>query len=172
MPQDGSLTAGKLLQQPITLSLAPEQQQLVDWLARSPLHNPQLERQGAALLLACLNARWPKVAGLPLALLDAQIDKHLAYPLQVADLAQWAGLSCARLHTRFIEENGQTPMDYVRRRRLAQALRLLRESRLAVGEIAERCGYQSQSAFTAAFSREYGCTPRKLRANCKQDGDR
>jgi len=165
MPQDGSLAAGDLLQRPDTLSLAPQQQQLVDWLAHSPLNNPQLAQQGAALLLASLNTGWGAAPKLPLAALDAQIDRHLAHPLQVADLARLSGLSPARLHARFIQETGQTPMDYVRRRRLQQALSLLRESTAAIGEIAARCGYQSQSAFTVAFVREYGCSPRELRGN-------
>jgi len=165
MPQDDSLSVDALLQRPDTLNLAPEQQQLVDWLARCPLNNPPLARQGAALLLASLNVRWGAAPKLPLARLDAQIDQHLAHPLQVADLARLSGLSPARLHVRFMQETGQTPMDYVRRRRLQQALSLLRESTLAIGEIAVRCGYQSQSAFTAALRRAYGCSPRELRGN-------
>jgi len=172
MPQDGSLAASDLLQRPDTLGLAPEQQQLVDWLARCPLNHPQLAQQGATLLLASLNVRWGATHKLPFAALDAQIDKHLAHPLQVADLARLAGLSAARLHARFIQETGQTPMDYVRHRRLQQALSLLRESTLAVGEIAACCGYQSQSAFTAALRREYGCSPRELRSNGQENNDR
>jgi len=172
MPQDGSLAAGDLLQRPDTLGLAPEQQQLVDWLAHSPLNHPQLARQGAALLLASLSTCWGAAPKLPLALLDAQIDRHLAHPLQVADLARLSGLSPARLHARFIQEAGQKPMDYVRRRRLQRALSLLRESTLAVGEIAACCGYQSQSAFTAALRREYGCSPRELRGNGQENNDR
>jgi len=172
MPQDGSLAAGDLLQRPDTLGLVPEQQQLVDWLARSPLNNPQLAQQGAALLLASLNARWGAAPKLPLALLDAQIDRHLSHPLQVADLARLSGLSVARLHARFVQETGQTPMDYVRRRRLQQALSLLRESTAAIGDIAARCGYQSQSAFSAAFVREYGYSPRELRGNRQENNDR
>jgi len=173
IPQDDSLDADSGLQQASTLSLAPEQQQLVDWLARSPLNNPKLAQQGAALLLASLNADWRRCPfQLPFALLDAQIDKHLAHPLQVADLARLAELSPARLHARFLNETGQTPMDYVRRRRLAQALRFLRESPLAIGDIAAKVGYQSQSAFTAALRREYGCSPRELRNNPQDVQDR
>ncbi|MGH8353379.1 MAG: helix-turn-helix transcriptional regulator, partial [Pseudomonas sp.] len=100
---------------------------------------------------------------LPLAALDAHIDRHAAHPLQVADLARLAGLSSARFHARFLAETGQTPMDYVRARRLRLARRLLLESAEPVGEIAARVGYSSQSAFTAALSREFGMTPRALR---------
>jgi len=100
---------------------------------------------------------------LPLAALDHYIDQHAAHPLQVADLARLAGLSVARLHARFLVETGRTPMEHIRQRRLQLAEQLLRDSDLAVGEIAARVGYSSQSAFTAALSRHMGMTPRQLR---------
>lgn len=145
-------------------TLDPRQEQLVQWLAASPVADPLIARQGAILLLASLNtpAQSPR-AHLPFARLDAYIDQHAAYPLQVADLAQVADLSCARLHSRFISECGQTPMEYVRQRRLRQALYLLRQTSLAVGDVASRVGYGSQSAFAAAMLREFGASPRALR---------
>ena len=100
---------------------------------------------------------------LPLAALDAHIDQHAARPLQVADLARLCGLSVARFHSRFLAATGQTPMDYLRTRRLLQGRRLLLESALSVAEVAARVGYASQSVFTAALSREFGVTPRSLR---------
>lgn len=145
-------------------TLDPRQEQLVQWLAASPVADPLIARQGAILLLASLNtpAQSPR-AHLPFARLDAYIDQHAAYPLQVADLAQVADLSCARLHSRFISECGQTPMEYVRQRRLRHALHLLRQTSLAVGDVASRVGYGSQSAFAAAMLREFGASPRALR---------
>lgn len=159
----------RLLEQPLTVDLEPAQMQLVDWLASSPIDDPVIARQGAALLLASLSGRRPNdaPAHLPLARLDAHIDRHAAHPLQVADLAQVAGLSSARFHARFLAEAGQTPMDYVRQRRLQLGLRLLRDTPLAIGEIAARVGYASQSAFTAALVRSYGATPRELRREAR-----
>jgi AraC-like DNA-binding protein len=125
-----------------------------------------IAQQGAVLLLASLNNVAPNSVGgrrLPYAALNAHIDQYAAYPLQVADLARVAGLSCARLHARFIAECGQTPMDYIRSRRLHMAVRLLRESALPIGEVANRVGYSSQSAFAAAVMREFGASPGKLR---------
>jgi AraC-like DNA-binding protein len=81
----------------------------------------------------------------------------------VADLAKIADLSVARLHARFIAECGQTPMDYIRTRRLQMARGLLRDSQLPIGEIAARVGYGSQSAFAAAMLREFGLSPRAFR---------
>ncbi|MDP3816489.1 AraC family transcriptional regulator [Pseudomonas sp.] len=156
----------RLLENPAALSLSPAQGQLVSWLAASPINDPVIAQQGAALLLASLaNSAAGQLApaGLPLAALDAHIDRHAAHPLQVGDLARLAGLSVARFHVRFLSATGQTPMDYVRNRRLQLARHLLQHSRLPIGEIAARVGYGSQSAFTAALSRQFGCTARALR---------
>ena len=54
-------------------------------------------------------------------------------------------------------------MDYVRRRRLQLAHQLLQNSNLAIGEIAARVGFSSQSAFTAALTRQFGRSARALR---------
>ena len=156
----------RLLDKPAAVSLNPAQSQLVSWLAASPINDPVIAQQGAALLLASLaNGETSAHAAsrLPLAALNAHIDQHAAHPLQVADLARLAGLSAARFHARFLAETGQTPMDYVRSRRLQLARQLLQGSNLAIGEIAARVGYSSQSAFAAAMLREFGASPGALR---------
>ncbi|MGY4531978.1 AraC-like DNA-binding protein [Pseudomonas sp. TE3786] len=157
----------RLLDRPQTLRLGSAQQQLVSWLANSPINDPVIAQQGAALLLASLASapvESSDAGKLPLSSLDRYIDQHAAHPLQVTDLARLSGLSAARFHTRFLQQTGQTPMDYVRHRRLQLAMQLLRDTSLAVGEIAQRVGYSSQSAFTAALTRSFGTTPRQVRA--------
>ena len=156
----------RLLDTPGRLPLDAGQSQLVSWLASSPVQDPLIAQQGAVLLLASLNNVAPQHLGgrrLPYAALNAHIDQYAAYPLQVADLAQVAGLSTARLHARFVAECGQTPMDYIRSRRLHLAVKLLRETSLPIGEVACRVGYTSQSAFSAAVQREFGASPGSLR---------
>lgn len=156
----------RLLDTPGRLPLDPGQSQLVSWLASSPVQDPLIAQQGAVLLLASLNSVAPQHLGgrrLPYAALNAHIDQYAAYPLQVADLAQVAGLSTARLHARFVAECGQTPMDYIRSRRLHLAVKMLRETPLPIGEVACRVGYTSQSAFSAAVQREFGASPGSLR---------
>ncbi|MDX1297981.1 MAG: AraC family transcriptional regulator [Pseudomonas sp.] len=160
----------RLLDKPAAVSLNPAQSQLVSWLANSPISDPVIAQQGAVLLLASLaHADTPghERNALPLAALDAHIDQHAAHPLQVADLARLSGLSAARFHVRFLSETGQTPMDYVRSRRLQQARQLLQGSTLSIGEIAARVGYSSQSAFTAALTRQFGIPARALRMHRK-----
>ncbi len=162
----------RLLETPGQRLLNNDQAQLVHWLAGSPLHDPVLARQGAILLLASLAAGQQRVeepTQLPLASLDSYIDRHTAHPLQVADLARLAGLSAARFHARFLAETGQTPMDYVRQRRLQLGRDLLRGSHQSVGEIAAQVGYASQSAFTAALVRQFGTTARQLRQEARDN---
>lgn len=168
----------RLLDNPGRLQLNTPQSQLVSWLAASPVDDPLIAQQGAILLLASLNnnnnnnnnASASNITRrLPMAALDAHIDRHAAHPLQVADLAHLAGLSTARLHARFLAECGKTPMDYIRERRLQLALNLLCETALPIGEVASRVGYNSQSAFSAAMLRSFGATPRILR---RESGDK
>lgn len=168
---DHAESSRRLLDNAGRLSLDAGQSQLVAWLANSPVEDPLIAQQGAVLLLASLNNARPDSVGtrrLPYAALNAHIDQYAAYPLQVADLARVAGCS-ARLHARFVAECGQTPMDYIRSRRLHKAVTLLRESMLPIGEIACRVGYSSQSAFAAAVLREFGTSPGKLR---REAGDK
>ncbi|MGY4639138.1 AraC family transcriptional regulator [Pseudomonas sp. TE24901] len=156
----------RLLDEPARLTLDTRQSQLVQWLAHSPVDDPLIVQQGAVLLLASLNhPQAQPVPGkrLPYTAFNAYIERHVAHPLQVADLARIADLSVARLHARFIVECGQTPMDYIRSRRLQMALKLLRETPLPIGEVADRVGYSSQSAFAAAMLREFGASPGALR---------
>jgi len=158
--------AQHLLERPAALRLSPTQSQLVGWLAASPINDPIISEQGAALLLASL-ASGCEPAGqrcsLPLAAIQAYVDRHLSHPLEVRDLATVAGLSVQRFHARFVSETGLTPQAFIRLRRLHQGRELLLSTPLPVGEIAARVGYASQSAFTAALGRQYGGTPRAVR---------
>lgn len=156
----------RLLDRPARLPLDPRQRQLVQWLATSPVDDPLIVQQGAVLLLASLNHPLDQpvpVRRLPYAAFNAHIERNAAHPLQVADLARIARLSVARLHARFVAECGQTPMDYIRSRRLHMAQGLLRETLLPIGEIAAHVGYASQSAFAAAVLRQFGASPGALR---------
>ncbi|MFK0314142.1 AraC family transcriptional regulator [Pseudomonas sp. NPDC090233] len=163
----------RLLDQPAAIGLDDRQQQLVDWLAASAMDDPLIARQGAGLLLASLSPTAAAIVApskrLPYAAFDRYIEEHAAYPLQVADLARIAGLSSARLHARFAAECAMTPMDYIRQRRLLKARQLVIQTLLPMGEIAAQVGYGSQSAFSAAMLRAFGCSPGALR---RESGDK
>lgn len=127
----------------------------------------------AATLLGCLHARLageppPAPRRLDLARLDRFIERHLASRLSVGDLARQACLSEAHFRHCFREQTGLTPWQYVRRRRLDAARRLLTNSRLPLTEVAALCGFANQSALSNAFRQAVGQTPSAFRQQCRQ----
>jgi AraC-like DNA-binding protein len=74
-------------------------------------------------------------------------------PPEVQHLAAQVHLSSAQFAARCQQELGQSPMQWQRRQRLAQARRWL-DAGLGVAETARRSGYRSPSALTAALRRE------------------
>lgn len=91
------------------------------------------------------------------------IEAHLDHPLQAEDLADVVDLSVWQLHRLFRAMVGESLMDYVRRRRLAQASEQLRYSQHTVLDIALACGFDSHEVFTRAFRREFHCSPTQYR---------
>jgi len=74
-------------------------------------------------------------------------------------LARHAGISRSALAERFVSLLGEPPMKYLARWRLALAAQALRSGREPIIRIAERAGYESESAFSRAFRREFGSPP-------------
>lgn len=100
---------------------------------------------------------------LDLTRIDAYIRKRLDQPISVADMAAQVYVSPSHFHVLFKQLAGQSPHQYVLRARVAEALKLIRQSRLPLSEVASRCGFSSQSALTHAVRDHSGETPRRLR---------
>jgi transcriptional regulator GlxA family with amidase domain len=84
-------------------------------------------------------------------------------PLKVARIAVEVGLSSRSLQTLFTRHLGAAPHAYYLDLRLDVARRLLQQTRRSQVEIAVACGFASASAFSRAFRRRYGRSPRELR---------
>lgn len=83
-------------------------------------------------------------------------------PYSGETLAHWAehiGVSEKTLSRLFVEQTGCTFRAWRRQLRLLKALTLL-EQQMSVTEVALLSGYDSVSAFIAAFSQQFGITPR------------
>jgi len=75
-------------------------------------------------------------------------------------LADIAGMSRSRFAVAFRQTLGVTPIDYLNGWRIARAQNLLRQGK-AIKLVAEAVGYDSPAAFSRAFSRISGRSPRQ-----------
>jgi AraC-like DNA-binding protein len=76
-------------------------------------------------------------------------------------LAEHAGMSRTIFASRFKETVGSTVMEYLARWRMLLAGDKLTNSHTPISAIALELGYESESAFSKAFRRVMGCTPRQ-----------
>ena len=95
----------------------------------------------------------------------AYIEAHLTQKLNLDILAEAMHYSKYHLHRIFTDTVGLTIHDYIQRRRLSEAAKLLIFSEKSVLDIALLAGYESQQAFTDAFTRMYKLPPAKYREN-------
>lgn len=77
----------------------------------------------------------------------------------LADLARTAGMSRTSFAERFRAVVGETAIDYLTRWRMLIAADRLRQTPTPVAGIAADLGYESESAFGAAFKRVIGTSP-------------
>ena len=68
------------------------------------------------------------------------------------------------LEIRFKEVKGEGIAEAIRRRKLEEVCRLLRETDLPIGEITARCGFPVQTHLNAIFRHAYDCSLRAYRA--------
>jgi AraC-like DNA-binding protein len=82
-----------------------------------------------------------------------------ARPWTLEELARVSGTSRSVLAERFPQLVGPTPMQYLAQWRMLLASNLLVRSNAPLARIAEEVGYQTDTAFSRAFRREYGMPP-------------
>ena len=96
--------------------------------------------------------------------MSAAIDAMHADPSRrwtLQDLAERAGMSRSTFALRFKETVGSSPMDYLTRWRMLLAGDRLTSSGDPISVISPALGYESESAFSTAFKRVMGCSPRQ-----------
>src|SRR5437660_11924657 len=84
-----------------------------------------------------------------------------AHRWTLEELAKRAGVSRSTFAQRFKETVGAAPMEYLTRWRMLLAGDRLANSSDPISVIALSLGYESESAFSTAFKRVIGCSPRQ-----------
>lgn len=87
------------------------------------------------------------------------IDAHLDQPLALASLCALSGVSLRTLQTGFRRFLGQTPVEYIRERRLLAVHHALQAGEGSVTDVLLRHGINSPGHFTQQYRRRFGCLP-------------
>lgn len=97
--------------------------------------------------------------------IDGCIKTHSDDALTLRSLSARLGYSEFYTTRKFREISGMQFREYLRRRRLAFALKEVRDGEKSFLEIALDHGFSSHEAFTRAFKAAYGVTPKIGRAH-------
>jgi AraC-like DNA-binding protein len=101
--------------------------------------------------------------------LRALLDERYASNLDIAALAAELGVHPVHLSRAFRRAHKVSVGDYVHRRRIQQACRVLRDSATPIAAIAEDLGYVDQSHFSRVFRSVTGKTPARYRDAPRND---
>lgn len=85
--------------------------------------------------------------------------KDLSRRYSLQDLSNYVGINESTLKARFKNVYGMTITDYMTKKRMDLAEKLLSTTCLSIGEIANQCGFKNHSKFTVAFKKFHGETP-------------
>ena len=114
--------------------------------------------------------------GAPLRITEAlsYIGENFRARISLSDIADALHTNKNYLCTYFKEKTGVSVMEYIRRRRLEYAERLLKTTELRGIDLATECGYGSISHFLRDFKARYGVTPTEMRLSLleKKEGEK
>jgi PAS domain S-box-containing protein len=102
-----------------------------------------------------------------LAAVAEAVRRRCTENLRVAELADIAGMTVAQLERNMKRVFGLSAKQFVLRTRLELALHLLSVEKMSLADVAARCGYYDQAAFTRQFKRVVGLTPGDYRARAR-----
>jgi AraC-like DNA-binding protein len=93
------------------------------------------------------------------------MEAYYKRPLTIEDIANAANLSKYYLIKRFRETLHMTPIQYLTKVRMEQAIHLLRYTDLAIKEVAVSVGYANDNYFNKVFRKIVGISPGEFRNN-------
>jgi AraC-like DNA-binding protein len=93
------------------------------------------------------------------------LQEHYSTSISVTQAARMVGMSESRFMKFFKEATGTTFVSYLTQVRLAHACKLLRQTNLAVGEIAARVGLPDHAYFDRRFRQHFQTSPRATRSH-------
>lgn len=98
------------------------------------------------------------------------IQTQAARGASATKMAKLSGVGRSTLYRQFVAATGESPAHHLRKMRLEDARRRLREGLDSVSDIAQACGFRSLQAFTRTFRHEIGLTPTAYRKKALGEG--
>jgi AraC family transcriptional regulator len=91
------------------------------------------------------------------------MDSFSGTPVHLGEVAENACLSPYHFHRLFRVVFRETPNQYLQRKRLANARRLLERGEQSITDVCLEVGFESVTSFSGLFRRNFGCSPREYR---------
>ena len=95
----------------------------------------------------------------------AYMKRYYMEPLTIEQIAKHCGVSAPYFYKLFLGSVHTSPYNYLISLRISAAKSLLVNTAMSVGEIAEKCGFNSQACFSDRFKRQTGFAPRQFRSS-------
>lgn len=91
------------------------------------------------------------------------IDRHIHFPLSLETVSQSVGLSRPYLSQLFSKEVGNSLQTYIQEKKMEEAEKLVKFTKMSMSDISSSLSFCSQSYFTEVFKKVYGITPVQYR---------
>jgi AraC-like DNA-binding protein len=96
------------------------------------------------------------------------METHPFQRWTVEILAHKVGMGRSNFATRFAQDVGRTPMEFLSEERMKHAALFLEKTDMKIAEIGVRVGYRSEAAFIRRFAAQFGVTPGESRRRHRQ----
>lgn len=91
------------------------------------------------------------------------IEENYMEDISSADIAENVGISSDYITKQFKKELEITPLDYLRKYRIAKAIELIKTTDMSISDVSVACGFNDLSLFSRVFKQTFGLTPRDFK---------
>ena len=96
------------------------------------------------------------------------VENHMDQPITLTDLAGYVNMNASYISHIFKKETGANLFDFIVEHKMEQAMKLLENDTLLIGEVARRVGYEDQRYFCQVFKKRTGMTAMEYRNQPKK----